>query len=85
MTLEISSPRVIIPSALFVVAPNLPLFIIMYYIIAKANGYAMTKMDYIAPGFLFFVIRKCNMDLTMGMSLFMIMYALLRKIFPQYY
>ena len=83
--LDVSSPRVIIPTALFAISPNAPTMVIAYYIVAKINGYSLTDAEFIAPVSLYVTIKAYVKDDIMATAIFMISYALLRKLFPKFY
>ena len=85
MMLDISSPRVIIPTILFAVSPNAPIMVILYFLISKVNGYSLTDAEFIGPVSLFITLKAFVKDEVTSTALFIIVFALMRKLFPKYY
>ena len=83
--IDITSPRVILPGVIYTLAPNAPSFVIVYYAITRINGYSLTKADYIVPLLLYLLIKPNIKDEVASTITFLVIFALTRKLFPQYY
>lgn len=79
-TMRTSSQSVIIHSLVFMAT---------YYALTKAMGITVTKADLIVPTLLFLVISPHSTTSFNAIAaravLFALIFALLRKLFPQYY
>ena len=89
--LDISSPRVLIPTTLYVLLQQcprdlqIPLFIISYFIIANINGLILTKADYIVASILMASINQLSKSIAFNALIYAFVFALLRMNFPSYY
>lgn len=66
------------------------IFILVYWLVAKAMGLQLTKADLIVPAIMFALLSPWSgeVDFTEVLSrsiLFGILFAILRRKFPQYY
>ena len=79
-TMRTSSQSVIVHSLVFMA---------LYWAITKAMGIAVTKADLIVPTLLFLMISPHSTTdfntIAMRAVVFAVIFALLRKLFPQYY
>jgi hypothetical protein len=79
-TMRTSSQSVLIHSMVFMAS---------YYGIAKALGISLTKADLIVPTLLFLLVNPHSATdfntIILRSLVFAIIFALLRKLFPQYY
>ena len=96
--IDITSKKVVLPIGIFmglnVLAPgncrslNALIMVILYQIMAKILGMVLQPADLIVPSILTMVLtpfRKTPDKIVVHASMFAILFAFLRKIFPQFY
>jgi hypothetical protein len=61
------------------------LFIVTYWVIAKALGLVLTKADILVPLLLFVTLGLLGINPIYKTLLFLVIFMMLRKFFPQFY
>jgi hypothetical protein len=88
------STVVLLSTSLFVLVPQIPklnklsaplVFLLMYWMLAKAIGIVLTKADLLVPLTLFVILDRVPLNQVYKVLFFVLIFMALRKFFPQFY